>query len=108
MNLIEELRKKKFLGKSKTQFLAHKNNINLALEQGYSVFAIWKTLHEKKAFDAKYDQFLNYVNSLIRLKKKGSLRPKGEPPLDLNSPTKPTSTRIQKDQNRTHTRPEIR
>lgn len=90
MNLIEELQKEKFLGKSKTQFLAHKKSIEEALAQGYSVLAIWKTLHRKKAFDAKYDQFLSYVNSLIRKKKKGKLKPKGEPALGSSNGSKTT------------------
>ena len=58
---LQKLRTKKFYGKAKTQFLAQKNDIKKALDEGYRLKTIWKFLVEEELFDAKYPQFLKYV-----------------------------------------------
>lgn len=46
-------------------FFAHKEPIQKALAQGWSVKLIWKTLHDEGAFPAGYEAFRHYVKKFI-------------------------------------------
>lgn len=47
--------------KSKVEFLALREDISEALEKGWSVTAIWDTLHDEGSFTATYNTFRLYV-----------------------------------------------
>ncbi len=47
--------------KSKVEFLALREEISEALEKGWSLTAIWETLHDEGSFTATYNTFRLYV-----------------------------------------------
>ncbi len=78
---LTKLEGKRFYGKSRTQFLAYRESIAKAIGQGYPLTVIWQTMHEDSLFDAKYDQFVRYVNTLIYEKKPRPEKPSARPEL---------------------------
>jgi len=63
LSLTEKLAKKKPSGK--VAFLAQKDEIKLAMDQGWSKKDIWQQLHDDKKIPFSYPMFLRYVNELI-------------------------------------------
>ncbi|MDD7805962.1 MAG: TraK family protein [Endozoicomonas sp. (ex Botrylloides leachii)] len=55
-------------GSKKMKFLALKNQIEEALEGGYSVMAIWELLRTENQLDMTYQHFTFCVRSYIRKK----------------------------------------
>lgn len=53
--------KKNSARKSKVEFLALREEISEALEKGWSLTAIWETLHDEGGFTATYNTFRLYV-----------------------------------------------
>lgn len=53
-------------GQNRAAFLALRDDIKEALNDGWSVKTIWKTLHNEGKISFGYDAFIGYVNSLIR------------------------------------------
>lgn len=47
--------------KNKVEFLALREEISEALEKGWSLTAIWETLHDEGSFTATYNTFRLYV-----------------------------------------------
>lgn len=52
------------------RFLALQNEIEDALDSGWTAKAIWHLLYKEKRFTGKYDCFLKYVNANIKNKQK--------------------------------------
>ncbi|HYX37831.1 MAG TPA: TraK family protein [Oligoflexus sp.] len=77
---LSKLEGKRFYGKARTQFLAHKDSITAAIEQGYPLSVIWETMRSDGLFDARYIQFVRYVNSLLPAKNERK-KPSGKPDL---------------------------
>jgi hypothetical protein len=77
---LSKLEGKRFYGKARTQFLAHKDSIAAAIAQGYPLSVIWETMRAEGLFDAKYIQFVRYVNSLLHAKNERQ-KPSGKPEL---------------------------
>lgn len=75
---LSKLKGKKFYGKARTQFLAHRDSIAAAIEQGYPLSVIWESMHSDGIFDAKYIQFVRYVSSLLPDKDQRK-KPEGTP-----------------------------
>lgn len=55
--------------KNRADFLVHKNDIELAIADGWAVKIIWETLFDEKKISFSYPAFNNYVNKLINKKK---------------------------------------
>lgn len=53
-------------GQNRAAFLALRNEIKEALDDGWTVKTIWQTLHSEEKINFGYDAFINYVNTLIR------------------------------------------
>lgn len=91
---LTKLEGKRFYGKSRTQFLAYRESIVKAIDHGYPLTVIWQTMREDGLFDAKYDQFVRYVNTIIREKKprpaKLGARPELKPSGVLQMPVAPS------------------
>lgn len=68
--------------KNLVAFLAVRDDVKAAVDEGYAVKTIWANMHENKRVAFGYDTFLNYVNRYIR-----------RPPSQLNvvAPAKPDS-----------------
>ncbi len=58
-------------GKNKVAFLALKEDISEALEKGWSITAIWETLHDEGSFTASYNTFRLYIMKYINGQKLG-------------------------------------
>ena len=54
------------IGRNRAAFLAVKDEVAKALEDGWSVKVIWETLHAEGKIEVGYDAFTGYVNRLIR------------------------------------------
>ena len=54
------------IGKNRASFLAVRNDVRKALEDGWSVKVIWDTLCDEGKIEFGYDAFIGYVNRLIR------------------------------------------
>lgn len=46
-------------------FLAQRDEINRALEDGWTVYQVWETLHAEQKIAASYNTFCNQVKRLI-------------------------------------------
>ena len=71
MGLLEELnaaKKKSSLGSGKVVFLKYMEEIEEALNQGYTVMDVWSLLHKKGELQIKYNQFSVYVRKYIKEK----------------------------------------
>ena len=51
--------------KNKAAFLAVRDQVRKALDDGWSMFAIWETLHDEKKILTSYESFRRHVNRLI-------------------------------------------
>lgn len=72
MGLLEELnaaKKKSSLSSGKVVFLKYLQDIESALDQGYTAMDIWSLLHEKGELKIKYNQFAIYVRKYIKEKR---------------------------------------
>ncbi len=67
---LKNLESKTFKGKARTQLLAQIEFIREALEAGYPKAVIWRELTERSLFEAKYDQFLDYIQKYLDSKKR--------------------------------------
>ena len=54
------------IGKNRAAFLAVRDDVKQALDDGWPVKTIWETLHEEGKITFNYDAFIGYVNRLIR------------------------------------------
>lgn len=57
-------------GLGKAQFLANKEEIKIALENGWNAKDIWNEMHSKKQISIQYRTFVSYVTELIKDKPK--------------------------------------
>ncbi|MDF7677076.1 TraK family protein [Neisseriaceae bacterium ESL0693] len=57
------------IGKNRISFLAIRDDVRRALEDGWPVKVIWNTLHDEGKIEFGYDAFIGYVNRFIREKK---------------------------------------
>lgn len=71
VDLLEELKKTKALS-GKISFLAHKEEIEKALDAGYSKKDIWKVLKKNNLISISYEQFVHYTKTLIEKKERKS------------------------------------
>lgn len=53
-------------GKNRAAFLAVRDDVRQAIEDGWSIKAIWHTLREEGKIPFGYDAFISYVNQLVR------------------------------------------
>jgi hypothetical protein len=53
-------------GRNRAAFLAVKDEVRKALDDGWSVKVIWETLRAEGKIEVGYDAFTGYVNRLIR------------------------------------------
>ncbi|SDY81580.1 TraK family protein [Nitrosomonas halophila] len=54
------------IGKNRASFLAVRNDVKAALDDGWPVKVIWDTLRDEGKIEFGYDAFIGYVNRLIR------------------------------------------
>ena len=52
-------------GKNKAAFLAVRDQVRKALDDGWSMFAIWETLHDERKILTSYESFRRQVKRLI-------------------------------------------
>lgn len=52
-------------GRNRAVFLALRDDVRQALDDGWSVRAVWETLSAEGRIEVGYDAFLGYVNQLI-------------------------------------------
>lgn len=53
-------------GKNRAAFLAVRDEVKKALDDGWPVKVIWATLRDEGRIEFKYDAFIKYVNQLVR------------------------------------------
>ena len=53
-------------GKNRAAFLAVRDEVRQALDDGWPVKDVWETLYEEGAIAFRYDAFIGYVKKLIR------------------------------------------
>ena len=53
-------------GKNRAAFLAVRDEVKKALDDGWPVKVVWATLRDEGRIAFKYDAFIKYVNQLIR------------------------------------------
>ncbi|WP_089572876.1 TraK family protein [Escherichia coli] len=53
-------------GKNRAAFLAVRDEVKKALDDGWPVKVVWATLRDEGRIEFKYDAFIKYVNQLIR------------------------------------------
>ena len=53
-------------GKNRASFLAVRDDVKKALDDGWPVKVIWDTLRDEGKIEFGYDAFIGYVNRLIR------------------------------------------
>lgn len=53
-------------GKNRAAFLALRNDVKKALDDGWPVKVIWETLRDEGKITFGYDAFIGYVNRLVR------------------------------------------
>jgi hypothetical protein len=51
--------------KNRAAFITQRSEIQKAIDDGYSMLAIWQALHEEQVITFSYQAFRRYVNSLI-------------------------------------------
>lgn len=78
-------RKPKRSGQNKAAFLAVRDQIKQALDDGWSMKIIWETLHEEGSISFGYHAFVGYVNRL-------AIRNKSSQPSSVASASAPTQT----------------
>ena len=100
MSLLDELKKSPPIrqrGAGRLAFLALKNEINEALEAGYSSAQIWEHLNAKGTMPVQYRQFVRYVKKFIGAKtvvEDQQVRPEAEPmPVQQSKSVTPSLTR---------------
>jgi len=81
-------------GQNRASFLAVRDDVRQALNDGWSVKVIWNTLHEEGKIAFGYDAFIGYVNRLIRHSR---MSPVNVPP-DVTTQNKAPSSQSQKNQ----------
>lgn len=52
--------------KNLVAFLAVRDDVKRALDEGYAVKTVWAHMHDSKRVEFGYDTFLNYVNRYLR------------------------------------------
>lgn len=52
--------------KNLVAFLAVRDDVTEALDEGYAVKTVWAHMHDSKRIEFGYDTFLNYVNRYLR------------------------------------------
>jgi len=72
-------------------FLALREEIRHALEDGWPVYHIWETLHEEQKITASYTTFCGQVRRMLG--KAGKPRHAPVPAAGLSSPPAPTASR---------------
>lgn len=63
--LKHQLKPERQRGHGRRAFLAQRNEIAQALEDGYRAKEIWEHLHDKGAMPIQYRTFIDYVNRYI-------------------------------------------
>ncbi|HCR1388191.1 TraK family protein [Pseudomonas aeruginosa] len=53
-------------GKNRAAFLAVRDEVKKALDDGWPVKVVWATLRDEGRVEFKYDAFIKYVNQLVR------------------------------------------
>ena len=93
MNLKDELQGqglfKKRRSSGRVEFLALKDEIKEALDDGYLAIEVWEHLREKGVISIQYRMFVRYVNRFVRQKNS-----KTEPEPIPEKPTGPKQVHI--------------
>ena len=62
---IQRLPKANIAARNRSAFLAHREEIQQAYSDGWSLLAIWKLLHEEQRIPFTYQAFRRYARQLI-------------------------------------------
>lgn len=54
------------IGKNRASFLAVRDDVKAAMDDGWPIKVIWDTLQDEGKIEFGYDAFMGYVNRLIR------------------------------------------
>lgn len=65
-------------GKNRASFLAVRDDVRQALDDGWPVKVIWDTLRDEGKIEFGYDAFIGYVNRLIRNTEMSPAKPPAE------------------------------
>lgn len=65
-------------GKNRASFLAVRDDVRMALDDGWPVKVIWDTLRDEGKIEFGYDAFIGYVNRLIRNAETSPAKPPAE------------------------------
>lgn len=74
-------------------FLALRQEIHQAMDDGWPVATIWRTLREEKKIEFSYQAFRLYVNKLVRKQAGESILPSPVQQAPVSSKKKPTPSR---------------
>lgn len=97
MSLSDELKKSpppRQRGQGRQAFIARRNEIEQALDDGYSSAEIWQHLHDKGVMPIQYRQFVRYVDRYITSKQANE-----QPPVS-SGPNNPPTVEREKKENR--------
>jgi cell division septation protein DedD len=72
-------------GKNRAAFLAVRDDVKKALNDGWPIKVVWATLRDEGRIAFGYDAFIKYVNQLVR-------QPEVPPPARPAAPAAPTPT----------------
>ena len=77
--------------KNRAAFLAVRDEVRQALDDGWPVKEVWETLYAEGAISFRYDAFIGYVRKLIRQPQATSptVAAVPEPPAKPHAPTRP-------------------
>jgi len=85
-------------GKNRASFLAVRDDVRKALDDGWPVKVIWDTLRDEGKIEFGYDAFIGYVNRLIRNAETSLANPPGNQ-VKAEKPTPKTKTKPETPQN---------
>lgn len=63
------------IGKNRASFLAVRDDVKAAMDDGWPVKVIWDTLQDEGKIEFGYDAFMGYVNRLIRNTETSLIKP---------------------------------
>lgn len=90
---LQQAQKPTRAGQNRAAFLALRDDIKEALDDGWPVKTVWQTLREEGKISFGYDAFISYVNQLIRTTEKPTVTPVPAPKVPPK-PAKPDSRAI--------------
>ncbi|EMG2114270.1 TraK family protein [Pseudomonas aeruginosa] len=77
--------------RNRAAFLMHRQGVESALADGWSLLAIWQLLHEEGQIVFSYQAFRRYAKSLLLLPGQEHLRPGRKNPQDVDDSAAPSA-----------------